>query len=126
MSLIPTPSTSRGRRWPPGLLPLLAAPFLLLVGGAHPPPTAMDSKSHQRPLTDSEVAAWKNDLHQLVTELPSRHKNLFFKLSRDSFESAARGIESRIPRMERYQVIVALMRLVAMAGDAHTTLNPTL
>ncbi len=76
------------------------------------------------PLTASEVAAWREDVRTLGTELPRRHKNAFARLERTTWDSAVRQLDQRVPQLRRHEVLVEIMRLVAMVRDGHTSLNP--
>jgi len=68
---------------------------------------------------------WVEDIEYLVRELPRRHKNLFFNVTREEFEEAAASLRSSVPDMTDDEIKVALARLVAMVGDAHTSLRLT-
>ena len=67
---------------------------------------------------------WREDLKSLATELPRLHKNLFFRLPRADFERSVADLERAIPSLREDQIIVAMMRIVASVGDAHTGLSP--
>ncbi|MGQ0639809.1 MAG: hypothetical protein ACT4P6_03415 [Gemmatimonadaceae bacterium] len=69
------------------------------------------------PLTASEVAAWREDVRTLGSELPRRHKNAFAKLTRAQWDSAVLRLDERLPRLRRHEVIVEIMRLAAMVRD---------
>ena len=81
--------------------------FLLLAGNVY---------------ASSKDTAWRADLDFLTRELPSRHKNAFFHTSRQTFETAAATLREEIPSLQDHQVVVRMMRLVALIGDAHTNL----
>src|SRR5574340_21240 len=66
---------------------------------------------------------WRQDLGILATELPLRHKNLFFQLSKQEFERRVREIDASIPKLSDLEVRGALVRLLASVGNAHTTIN---
>jgi hypothetical protein len=81
------------------------------------------------PLTANEVAAWRADLHTLAGELPRRHPMLFdgltpTHLTAARFDSAVRNVDERLASLPRHRVVVELMRLVAMVGAGHTSINP--
>src|SRR5262245_39099175 len=65
---------------------------------------------------------WRQDLQFLATELPRRHLNLFFKTTREDFNHAVAELDAAIPSKADHEIIVGLMRIVAMVGDAHTSL----
>lgn len=81
------------------------------------------------PLNPAEIRDWRDDLHFLATELPRRHP-LFFaqltptRLTPARFDSAVAAIDAKIPRLARFEVIVELEKLVALAGAGHTSINP--
>jgi len=74
--------------------------------------------------TTNEAAAWREDLAFLAAELPRRHKNAFARLTREQWDAAVRRLEARLPGLQRHEIIVELMRLVAMVRDGHTFLTP--
>jgi hypothetical protein len=70
-----------------------------------------------------EAAKWREDLHFMATEMPKRHKNLFHTMTREQFQNAVKRLDERIPTLARHQIIVEMMRIGAMVGDGHTSLN---
>ena len=106
------------------VIPLVAIaagiPLFVFPSGAlaqdHPPvhPTAIAAPAAFDP------AGWREDLRLLARELPARHPNAFFRMSRASWDSAVGAIDARLPDMTRNQEIVALMGLAAMVLDGHT------
>ncbi len=96
-----------------------AAAFLLCALAVTP---SFSSFAHQSDKT--EAAKWREDLRLLAHEMPRLHKNLFHTVTRDQFESAIKKLDERIPALARHQIIVELMKIVAMVGDGHTTINP--
>jgi hypothetical protein len=77
-------------------------------------------------VTAQDAAAWREDLHALARELPQRHKDGLAHLSRDEWDAAVNRLDARIPQLQRHQIVVELMRLVALVGDGHTALWPDL
>src|SRR3990172_6951025 len=73
---------------------------------------------------DSKTQQWRQDLQFLAKRLPEVHANAFHKISRTEFESAVQSLNDRIPSLTSEQIIVELMRIVAMIGDGHTSLSP--
>jgi hypothetical protein len=63
---------------------------------------------------------WAEDLDFLASELPKKHINLFFKLSEERFFEMVKDFRSRIPVMEREEILVGFMKILAAVGDAHT------
>ncbi len=70
--------------------------------------------------TDDRVAAWREDLRELATQIPQRHVNPFTKITREHFEQAVAELDDKIPGLSDVQIQVELMRLVARIGGAHT------
>lgn len=66
---------------------------------------------------------WRADLQFLATELPQRHKELFFKLKREEFEREVTTLDQAIPQMSDEEIRTALIRLVARVGDGHTAVG---
>jgi len=75
------------------------------------------------PLHAQQLAEWREDLRVLATELPARHKNAFAHVSRAQWDSAVRVLDAKLPRLQRHEVVVELMRLVALVRDGHTALD---
>jgi tetratricopeptide (TPR) repeat protein len=69
-------------------------------------------------------ASWRGDLALIAKELPAKHPDAFYRMSRSSWDSAVKSLDAKLPSLNRSQAIVALMQLVAMVKDGHTTINP--
>jgi hypothetical protein len=76
------------------------------------------------PAAPSEVEAWRADLQTLTRELPNRHPAPFLHVSRARWDSAAASLDRRLPASSPDQILVGVMQLVAMIGDAHTAVEP--
>jgi hypothetical protein len=76
------------------------------------------------PSAPSDGAAWRQDLEWIASELPARHPDLFFRMSRASWDSAVGAIDGRLASMTRYETLVAFMELVALPSDGHTSITP--
>lgn len=66
---------------------------------------------------------WREDLRYLAKELPRRHKNAFHSLTKERFEAAVNELDAAIPSLEDYEIMVRMLRTVALIGDAHTDLH---
>jgi tetratricopeptide (TPR) repeat protein len=75
-------------------------------------------------LSPQDAAAWRADLRLLAHELPARHPAPFLKITRAQWDSAVASIDRRIPNLSRNRMLVELLRLVALVGDAHTSVQP--
>jgi len=71
-----------------------------------------------------DVAAWRADVRTLARELPRRHPAPFGKITQARWDSAVASLERRLPGLRRDQILMGIMRLVALVGDAHTTVEP--
>ncbi len=68
---------------------------------------------------------WRADLSVLARELPTRHPDPFRWITRAQWDSATRDLDRQLPGLTRNQALIGMLRLVAMVGDAHTTVEPT-
>lgn len=100
----------------------LCAALIFCLVFAAAPLSAQSSKSVAAALTAAEAEKWRADLRVLAAEMPLRHRNLFHTVKREQFEAAVKSLDERIPAMTRNQVIVELMRIVAMVKDGHTSI----
>jgi hypothetical protein len=80
--------------------------------------TAVSSRA-----ADLTPEAWKQDLDFLARELPQRHINLFFQLKRADWDAQVQRLAEALPGMSDPEVRVALKRLVASVGNAHTNVS---
>src|SRR5262245_14224462 len=100
----------------------LAFPLALLLciasSAAQTPPTpaAGDAGISK----EQRLANWREDLAFLASELPAKHKNAFFHLSRPDFEAAVAALDGELPTLQDHQIVVRLMQLVAKLGDFHS------
>jgi hypothetical protein len=69
------------------------------------------------------VAAWRDDLRTIATELPARHVDPFLHVSEPDFRRAVADLDARLGTLDDAHAMVALMRLVASVGDGHTQLS---
>ena len=77
----------------------------------------------QEAMPQAGADTWRADLRFLAEELPRVHVNAFHTIGADSFAAAVRELDAAIPQMNDDQVVVGLMRLVALIGDGHTHLD---
>jgi len=74
----------------------------------------------QTPQELSRDEKWREDLKYLFAELPKRHKNLFFKITRGQFDREIARIIESVPKLSDSEIKLALRRLTAIIGDPHT------
>ncbi|HKC86509.1 MAG TPA: hypothetical protein VKG02_11070, partial [Blastocatellia bacterium] len=77
----------------------------------------------QTPRELSRDDKWREDLKYLFTELPKRHKNLFFKITLERFDREIARIIESVPKLSDSEIKLALRRLTAMIGDPHTRIQ---
>jgi len=79
-------------------------------------------------MTAEEAALWKEDLEFLVQEINRLHPDPFFSGNQEEFQNIYHWIDKNLDRMNRSQVIISFMRLLAQVGvhgkDGHTGLWP--
>ncbi len=66
---------------------------------------------------------WIEDIDYLTENLISRHKNLFFNVSKEEFQCRILKLKSMINDLDYEEMKVELSRLVASIKDAHTCIS---
>jgi hypothetical protein len=94
---------------------LLACGLTLLI--------LLSSCASQNATTEITSDGWREDLRYLARELPSRHVNAFHTIGREAFAGEVARLDAAIPRLNGDEVLVGLMRIVALVGDGHTHLD---
>ena len=67
---------------------------------------------------------WREDLRTAQHEIETRHPNPYNRTSKAKLDAAFADLDRRIPTASRNQIIVEMMRIVAMVGDGHTRIDP--
>lgn len=75
------------------------------------------------PTLDLTPAQWREDLNFFARELPLRHANAFFLLSKSKFEAEIAALDARLDRANGDEVFVALQAIAKSIGDGHTGVN---
>jgi len=70
----------------------------------------------------SRDQARRADLNFVGTQLPKLHVNFFFQLNRDDYVKAVAALDAQVPVLTDAEFNVGPAKLVALAGDEHTTL----
>ncbi len=65
---------------------------------------------------------WLEDIEQIKNELPKCHKNLYFQNSEVKFFKDIEVLENIISKLNHFNVICEIGKIIARFGDAHTTL----
>jgi hypothetical protein len=110
-SLLPAPHSLH----PTSLFPALYFSIWLLIA-------VLGAAAQQIPQVSREEM-WRGDLQYLFAELPKRHKNLFFKITRQQFDREIAEIIDSVPKLSDSEIKFALRRLTAMIGDPHTRIS---
>lgn len=66
---------------------------------------------------------WREDLRYFTEELPKRHKNSFHFMTREQFANEVKMLDSEIPNLTNEQIFVRFIKLIAMVGDGHTSIE---
>lgn len=78
----------------------------------------------QSPPPKLTAAQWQADVRFLGDELPLRHKNAFHRMKREDFDAAVSQLYRAVPTLRDDEIVVGMMKLVAMVRDGHSSLNP--
>jgi tetratricopeptide (TPR) repeat protein len=96
---------------------IAAAVFALLL-------TGLTAVSAQNTAPRLSAAEWQADVRFLAEELPKRHRNAFHRLRQADYEAAVKQFYDRIPQMTEDEIIVGIMKIVALIKDGHTSIVP--
>ncbi len=66
-------------------------------------------------------ARWLEDINFLSSELPQKHKNLFFKKSKEDFFTEIDSLKMNIDSFNDYEIELQIAKIVASIKDAHTS-----
>lgn len=72
---------------------------------------------------ESRSDAWKHDIEYLKTELPGRHKNLFFSMDQETYEARLDEIIAGLANMSDMEIVISLQKVLAETGDDHTSIE---
>ncbi|MEP6945852.1 MAG: tetratricopeptide repeat protein [Acidobacteriota bacterium] len=66
------------------------------------------------------AAQWQADVRFLGEQLPMVHKNAFHRVGREEFDAAVDSLYSGVPNMSADEIVVGMMKIIAMVHDGHT------
>ncbi len=69
-----------------------------------------------------DVEAWRQDLALYRTELPARHKNLFFHTTSNEFNRQLDVLEADLASLSDLEASLLLERITIAIGDDHTSI----
>lgn len=98
---------------------LRAFALLLLIS----PSFTVAQQHATSPLPEMTADKWREDLRIMAAEIEKLHKNAFHRVSREDFYREVNALDKKITSLEDHQVVVELMRIVALVGDGHTGLR---
>jgi hypothetical protein len=64
---------------------------------------------------------WKSDLEYLKRELPLKHKDLFFQMSKNDYEKRLDYLSSHLSGLSDFEIAIKIQELIAKIGDSHTS-----
>jgi hypothetical protein len=96
----------------------MIAGLIFIVGAG-----AVGRAADPSPMSASDVAALRADLHATWTAIQRYHPAPFHKTSRATFVRELGALERRLPSLSRADGMMSLSRFVALVGDAHTGLD---
>ena len=70
-----------------------------------------------------KLDAWRSDIEYLKEELPKRHKNLFFAVDRETFESRLDELSKSLSGRADTEIVLSLQEIIAAMGDDHTNID---
>jgi hypothetical protein len=69
----------------------------------------------------ADPVKWIADLEKFRTELPKVHKNLFFRISQQEFDSLVYSVEKNVGRLSETKIFFKLNQITSKTGDIHTS-----
>jgi hypothetical protein len=73
-----------------------------------------------QPRLDLTAAEWHDDLAAFARELPRRHANAFYVLTRAAFDAEVAALDVRIASANGDEMFVGLQKIAKSIGDGHT------
>ena len=98
--------------------------FIASLGAATTPIAQAAPPEQTSAPAELTAQQWRDDLRFMAAEMKARHANLYHKVSKPQFDAAVADLDRRIPKLQRNQIIVGMMRIAAMVGDGHTRIEP--
>ena len=65
---------------------------------------------------------WFEDINFLSSELPKKHKNLFFQKSKEDFFNEIELIKTKIHMLTDHEIKLELAKIISSIKDAHTSI----
>jgi tetratricopeptide (TPR) repeat protein len=81
-----------------------------------------DAGAVPAPAVKLSAEQWRADIRFLGDELAKRHGNAFARIKKEDYDAAVKSLYDGAPRMNEDEIIVGMMKIVAMVRDGHTSL----
>lgn len=78
--------------------------------------------SAQNPAPKMTTEQWQADVNFLGEQLAKAHRNAFHRMKREDYEAAVKKLHDSVPQLSEDEIIVGLMKIVAMIKDGHTNI----
>jgi hypothetical protein len=98
---------------------ILGLAALACCGGDSSSPTGPTAPS----IPADRNGRWQLDVDTFQRQLTALHANLFFQVTRAQFDSEVASLRADVPSLSDAAVVVSLMRIAALVGDAHTGID---
>lgn len=69
------------------------------------------------------TAEWQADLRHLQKAVHTNYKNLFYNITATDWDRSVEELNAAIPKLDKNQILVGFMKLVAQFHVGHTQLN---
>ncbi|MEO8150377.1 MAG: hypothetical protein ABI723_22280 [Bacteroidia bacterium] len=66
---------------------------------------------------------WQSDLNSLKQTVHSKYSNLFYNITANNWDKAVDDFNNQIPKMDKTEVLVGFIKLVALFHIGHTQMN---
>ena len=74
---------------------------------------------------EDKCKAWESDIEYIKAELPRRHKDLFYKTDKKTFEGKLDELSKELPNKTELEIALSLQKIIAEMGDDHTGIDYT-
>jgi len=76
-----------------------------------------------QPIPTITPEQWRADIDTMAENLLERHPNFYTKHTVEEVEDAIEALDSRLNALDDQQIVMEIGRIVALGGDAHTTVG---
>lgn len=101
-------------------LPLFLLALWVCLSGCYSAPPKFIPPTQLLP--PQQVQAWSADLDSLPALLEQHHINPYHSISKEAFVAEIATVKAQLPGFNRHQLTVAMMGLMRLIGDGHTSI----